>query len=523
MSGEIQARGGFTIPSVLQLGYLLAAVLLVYIIVARAGFGGWVSAGIATFVLAILVYIVATPARPWLTIFSDRLAFALFLSLLALVMLDIPLRLVWDNRSERAWVLAIFGLSLAVRFAGTLHPHIQMVDIGFHYNRFMLLWEQGQFFQKIESAEWGSRETYYPTTQYFVMGLFRWLIPDVMQLQKFWLCAFDASRALLVYYLIKRAVGDGRAGVIGAFLMAVLPVALISVGFGQVSNLYGEWLVLVTLCLVVVKYKQLNRWPYFAILTLTLLAAFIQHPGVIVLSGVVFLAIALLFTLKTRPGVKWLWLAYFLALALSIGIYHRVTLVEMVPQALDTITGKTQPVNKGNDTQKPKLIYVGGSVDDRRLDLKRTPVNNFNDWLTGGLTGFWAEARAYYNVVPLLMVPWAFWWLHRSSRPGSLPVNDRDTGRFLEPRRRLFWSGIGWFGTAAVFALLGWTINLYVRYSLFMLPFVAVGAGIFLSRLWQRQGLAVKVLVVAICLFLEVASLALWYDRIIFRSSELRP
>jgi len=517
---EITAQGdSFTIPPIIQVAYLLATVLLTYMIVTRAGFNGWVGFGVGASVLAIMAYVIATPARPWLTIFSAKLSFAFFLALLALVILDLPMRSVWQYRWERAWVLSFFGLALAIRFGGTLHPHIQMTDIGFHYNRYIALWEQGQFFQKIPSAEWGGKETYYPTTGYFMIGLFHWLVPDVTLLQKFWMTAFDTSRALLVFYLVKKAMGDGRAAVFAAFFMVTMPVAWISIGFGQVSNMYGEWLMMVALCLVVVKYKQLNHPFYFVILTLSLLASFMQHPGITILSGAVFLLFALVQWFRERSGAKFLVMSYLLALALSIAIYHRQTLAEMIPQALDTITSKA---NGTAATAKGNLLYVGGSVADPRLGLIRKPVNNFGDWLWGGLSGFWAEGQAYFNLIPLIFALWALWWLWDNSKRGSLPVEATDNMNFQEGRGRLLRVSLSWYAITLLFAILGWITNLYVRYSLFALPIVAVGAGIFSSRLWKRQGWSGKLLALLIALFFVITILALWYDRVIFRSTELR-
>jgi hypothetical protein len=517
---EITAMGtSFTLPPVTQLLYLLTTVLLTYLIVTRAGFNGWVGFGTGATVLVVMAYVIATPARPWLTIFSAKLSFAFFLALLALALLDLPMRSVWQYRWERAWVLSFFGLALAIRFGGTLHPHIQMTDMGFHYNHFQMLWDKGLFFQKIQSAEWGGKETYYPTTGYFMMGLFQWLIPDVNLLQKFWMTAFDTSRALLAFYLVKKTVGDGRAAVFAAFFMVTIPVAWISIGFGQVSNMYGEWLMMVALCLVVVKYKQLNRPFYFVILTLTLLASFMQHPGVTILSGAVFLLFALVQWFRERNGTKFLGLAYLLALVLSIAIYHRQTLVEMIPQALDTISSK---VSGTATTTKGNLLYVGGSVADPRLGLIRKPVNNFGDWLWGGLSGFWAEGQVYFNLIPLIFALWALWWLWNNGKNGLLPVETEDNIEFQEGRGRLLRVSLSWYAIASLFAILGWITNLYVRYSLFALPVVAVGAGIFSSRLWKRQGWSGKLLVLLIALFFVITILALWYDRVIFRSTELR-
>jgi 4-amino-4-deoxy-L-arabinose transferase-like glycosyltransferase len=518
ISAELLPAGnGFVIPPVEQLAYLIGVVLLVYLICGRAGFNGWIAAGVGGFVTLVLAYVVATPgARIWLTVFSPQLAFAFGVALLMLVLVDIPLRHVWGERRERAWVLSIFGLALAIKLGGTLHPQIYMVDLGFHYNNFVALWENGEWFRKIKSAEWGSRETYYPPTTYVFAGLFQWLVPDRILLLKLWMCIMEGTRCLLIYYLVKRTLGDGRAAIIAAFMMAVLPVAVISLSFAQVANLFGEWLILAILCLVVAKYEQLRRPPYFVALAFLLLAAFVQHPGVILLSGTVFLLILLLMwrTRQSRQGWTALLACYLIALVLSFAMYHWKTTQEMIPQALQTVSDKISGAPAGEGTDKP-VLKVGGSVGDERLGLKRTVVENFSDWWWGGLKGFWSEVLVYYKVIPLLFVPWSFWWLWKTSRPNSPPTED-NISVDKAARRRLFWAGVAWFGVAVVFALLGWTLNLYVRYSLFLLPFVSIGAAIFLARLWKRQGWAAAFLTFVLGAYLTVTTLAMYYDRIIY-------
>ncbi|MEI6046662.1 MAG: hypothetical protein WCS37_20100, partial [Chloroflexota bacterium] len=293
ISAELEAAGSsFVIPPLEQVAYLVGVILLAYLICARAGFNGWLAAGVGGFIALALAYGVARPgARIWLAVFSPQLVFAFGVALFGLALVDVPLRRVWGVRRERAWVLTIFGLSLAIKLAGTLHPQIFMVDLGFHYNNFSALWDNQEWFRKIKSAEWGSRETFYPPTTYLFAGLFQWLVPDRLLLLKLWMCIVESTRCLLVYYLVKRTLGDGRMAIIAAFMMAVLPVAVISLSFAQAANLFGEWLILAILCLVIVKYEQLRRPPYFIALTFLLLVAFVQHPGVILLSGSVFLLI----------------------------------------------------------------------------------------------------------------------------------------------------------------------------------------------------------------------------------------
>jgi hypothetical protein len=66
-----------------------------------------------------------------------------------------------------------------------------------------------------------------------------------------------------------------------------------------------------------------------------------------------------------------------------------------------------------------------------------------------------------------------------------------------------------------LFLVVGWVMNLYVRYALFALPVVALGAGALLSALWKR-GRAGAWLTVMMLVFFAAEALALWQYRITY-------
>jgi hypothetical protein len=80
-------------------------------------------------------------------------------------------------------------------------------------------------------------------------------------------------------------------------------------------------------------------------------------------------------------------------------------------------------------------------------------------------------------------------------------------------RARAVLVACGWALAVVVFALVGWVANLYVRYALFVLPVVAVGAGLLLGLLGRRGrwGPAISLLVIA---YFAVEALVLWQFRI---------
>ena len=522
-SAKIEATSdGLILPPPNQLAALLGVILLAYVLLARAGFQTWRAAGGAGVLTLALTYGISTPGvRPWLTIFGTQLAFAFGWAVLMLVLLAIPMRRVWSNRWESRWALAIFGLALAVRLGGMLHPQayhaVNEVDMGFHVNQMAVFWDAHLWWHKITSGEWGNRETYYPVTTYFLTGLFQWLISDRFLLLLVWMQTFEASRILLIYYLVKKTTGDGRSAVLAGFFMAVLPVNMLSLAWGQVANLFAEWLVLVALCLIVVKWDELRKPVYFAILTLTLLASFITHPGEVGISGLVFLLIGVVLWRRLGWRKSRLYLGiYILSVVLALASYHWMTVRDMVPEALDSISAKlngTSVVSAVDpDAKTPTGIRVGGSVDDPGLGLPISYVHSLPEAVVEGFKGFWHEIRVYFDFFPVLMLPWALWWLWRTGRSSD---------EWSPFKQRLFWTGVVWTGVAIIFALVGLFLNLYVRYSLFMLPFVAIGAGLFLGRFWQRQRSAGQSWVALFLIFafgswIAFGTLTVFYDRLIY-------
>jgi hypothetical protein len=150
-------------------------------------------------------------------------------------------------------------------------------------------------------------------------------------------------------------------------------------------------------------------------------------------------------------------------------------------------------------------VRVGGSVADKSLGLVVRYAQSLSDWLWGGLRGFWQEAQAYYNVWPVAGALLGFW-----STKSNMIQGD---GSHDAPKSRLMRTILGWVLAAGLFALVGWVINLYVRYALFLLPVIALGSGALLSKLWGkgRPGALVVTLVVA---FFAFQALALWQQRI---------
>jgi hypothetical protein len=151
-------------------------------------------------------------------------------------------------------------------------------------------------------------------------------------------------------------------------------------------------------------------------------------------------------------------------------------------------------------------LLVGGSVSDHSLGLIVRYAETRREWLVGGLLGFWQEAQAYYRVWPVLAAVLGF--------AAAWPAR-RALGSWVEKRRVLVLTALGWGGAVVAFALVGWTMNLYVRYALFALPVVCLGSAVVLSRC-SRRGWAGSLLVCLVLAFFAFEVLNLWQYRITY-------
>jgi len=144
-------------------------------------------------------------------------------------------------------------------------------------------------------------------------------------------------------------------------------------------------------------------------------------------------------------------------------------------------------------------------VADRSLGLVVRFAESRRDWLFGGLRGFWQEAHAYYRVWPVVAALLGF----------GLVWPAGAEGRQFRRGAVVAVAAAGWLLAVILYALIGWTVNLYVRYALFALPVVALGAAIVLSGLWRR-GRAGALLTSMMFLFFAAEALALWHFRITY-------
>ena len=250
---------------------VIGVALLALATLAVAGWGP-LAATSASVVIVSLGLLVALQRFLVVPVLGELLGLAL-LALAVTLVLRLGLALVgrwlgWHvPASERRWLLTIVAAALLVRLAATLHPQMDVIDIGFHVNRFTDVAERGMLFLKIRSAEWGGRETVYSPAAYLAMLPLSWLIDDTHRMIRFFTALLETSRAVLVFALARWVSERGRAALLATLLFVSLPMAVLPFSWGITSNLFGEWWATALLLALTVGWRSLHRPRTVAVVT----------------------------------------------------------------------------------------------------------------------------------------------------------------------------------------------------------------------------------------------------------------
>ncbi len=498
---------GLLLPPWAQALRILAIVALAYLLAAVAGFGPRAAAGagavLATGLAALLVV-----NRPWLTVWTDRLLVAALAGLALAVLLRLALPAAYRlaglrlGAGEIRWPVALAALFFVVHFGGDLHPHTRVVDLGFHANRFEDVNTRGMLLLKVQSREWGTRETVYPPTAYLVMRPLRALAPDTRHTILLFLALAEATRLCLVYLIARKATGDPRAGALAAGVFAIVPMAYLPFSWGIATNVFGAWCLTAILALLTLAYDRLRRPAVAALALLVATLGLLSHPGEFVLTAATLGGALVLFGLALRPRFRGSWpvLAAIVALAgvAAFAILYRYVAADMLAKGWETVQtrlggGATAATAS---PAAPPGWRVGGAIDDPIIGLQGYRVTTVPALIGGGLVGFWREAVGYYYLWPPVF---ALVGLHFM--------------RGTKEAARLRLASLLWWGVAALFALAGLLLNVYVRYAYYLLPIVAIGAGLTLARL-SRAGRWGQVAVALLLAGTTAAGLWFWYLRI---------
>jgi len=477
--------------------------LLAYLFAWIAGFGPR-DAGIVGGLVAVGWAALLLVNRPWLAIWvaTGGLVRAALTGLLLLIVLRLALPPLYRRAGLRLgpgevrWPLLLAALFFVAHFGGDLHPHTRVVDLMFHANRYNDVNRNGQLLLMVESREWGTRETVYPPTAYLFMRPFSLLMPDVINTILFFMALAEATRLCLVYLVARKATGLPLAGRFAAIVFGIVPLAYLPFSWGIATNVFGEWCMTAIFALLALGYDQLRRPIIAATLTLFATLGLLSHPGAFVLTATTLGGALVLFGLFRRPRFRGPWpillVTILLGGTLAFALLYRLVAADMLSKGSDTLAQKLG----GSGAGGPQGWRVGGAIDDGILGLQGYRVTTFPALIRGGLVGYWREAWGYYYLWPPLLAL------------AALPLL-----RGTPDRERLRLTSALWWLVALLFALAGLLLNVYVRYALYLLPVVAIGAGFTLETLWRRGRIA-QLAITFLLIATTGAGFWLWYLRI---------
>ncbi len=482
--------------------------LLAYLFAWIAGFGplgaGLTGGGVALGAAGLLIV-----NRPWLTVWltTGGLLRAALSGLVLLILLRLLLPRIYrwlqidTQPRELRWPLLLATLFFVAHFGGDLHPHTRIVDLFFHINRYTLVNRDGQLLLMVESREWGTRETIYPPAAYLFMRLVRPFAPDVLTTVLLFIALLEALRLCLVTLIARKATADPRAAAFTAAVFGIVPMAYLPFSWGIATNVFGAWCISLIFAFLALAYDNLRKPLIAATLTLVTTLALLSHPGEFVLAAASLGTAIVIFGIVRQPRFRGSWPILVgiavLAAGLAFALLYRFVAADMLAKGAETVAQKLGGAAPPPGTPAaPPGWRVGGAIDDPIIGLQGYRVTTIPALIQGGLVGYFREAWGYYYLWPPVFALVA------------LPLMQK-----TKSLRQLRLTSIVWWLVAALFALAGLLLNVYVRYAYYLLPVIAIGAGFSLARLsrtgrWGQLGIALLLLATTL------GGLWFWYLRI---------
>lgn len=412
-------------------------------LLARLGAGPWVVAAAAA--VATVAILVGERLRHDLTAVYIQSLFVVATALLVAVLLARPAvrrlftagGVALTSRDERL-LLGVFLFGAAVHLAGVFYPSFWAHDMGFQQNRLNDVL-RGNLLLSTVSAEWGYRRTPYPPALYLLLAPLAAvsepsfalrLLPPIV----------DAASVLPIFYLLRRLRVDDPAPILAAFCYTLLPATYQLLWWGFFPNLFGQFVTLVALALVVGHWDDLARPRWCLALAGVLTVALLSHPGTFVLTLALLPVLAGALTIGQhgrRRGVAALALACGAAVAIAYALYYR----HFAGLLLDQL----------------RAAAVGADVLPAGVSADRSWVPAYI-----GRRVFALPFLLYFTLTWVAGIGLAF------------------------ARRPLGWALLAILLTATAFAAVHVVAGVWVRYFVFVSPALAMGTGVALGWLVRR-------------------------------------
>lgn len=482
--------GGLVKPPLRPLAAWFVIAPTLFFLLRRLGLRPLVASGIVLAGLALGAWAI-TAQRLDLALFAPRVAFLLVLAYALLVLTDLVVPRLFARGgvtiAPREWRILqlIFLAVLTLKLGGILYPQLFVIDQPWHNQNFEKVLH-GRFLEIYRPTaggiselpgQWGIQgQIPYPPFLY-VFGLPFYLGPLGRDLSiNLWSGLLDCSRPLLIFFLACRLGASVRAGLIAAFAMGLTACTFLLHSWGNYPTTISQWCALLFLVLLVARFRDLRRpWVFvglLALLTVTMLlytvtAVFIGLLLVVLLAGLAW---------RGGPDER----RQLLPLGGLLVGASLLAFFGYYVQFIGPLLADTLPA------------FRSGLGQGEALGIARDPFPLYAWKYLGRL--------AYYGVlVSLLLAPLGIWSLLRGA-------HDRLAGPLLA----------AWYAVFALFFLTGTRIDMVDKEIWFIVPAIAICAGIACDTLLRRWNPA-RLTTAATGLYLAHLTwvgLALWYVRI---------
>lgn len=374
------------------------------------------------------------------------------------------------------WLGVIVTGAFILKTAGVFYPQMFVIDAVFHLHRLQEVQSGNLFFTH---TLWKFIPVPYTPSLYLLLSPLAALVTDDLALIKLFPLVLQTFNGFLVFFLARKFAVSERGALLAALLYLMMPAALIVFAWGIYANIFAQEIFLITLCVWLLLPWQTHRTAALCVLTLLFGVNMLAHTSMLPMLFVfwgMFLGAVALCEREARGRALWTAVALGAALLLMLALYfgHFVGGFAPVLELVQSrATGLVQP------TPAPGQPRVPPNVLARSLPF------------------FAREALEFYWGIPLAaaVVGVFLLWRRKETRLLALAL------------------AVG-LATEIVFFYAGLIVNLYTRYVIFGVPFIALGAGFALERLaqcgrWGRGLIAVG----ALCLV--GASVWFWIGKVL--------
>jgi hypothetical protein len=346
-------------------------------------------------------------------------------------------------RNTARFAIAFSASALLLELLVLLHPNMPIGDALFHAHRYQEVLAGRWYFTS--TAPGGYQFPYAPGLYLFAIP-FSWLVrrgPSDMTLLRTIVTVADALAGLLLYSMAVRVRGDRLAGAMAVALYHLIPLGFGVISIGNLTNAFAQSLSVAGLALMANGAVRFEHRGLLALLTGTLLAAFLSHTSAFAIGAVGACLVAFVFWWRGGPALRSpalaVVLAATLAIVLAVVLYYAHFL----------------------DTYRTELSRIGSETSAAAPDASGRSV-------AGRLTLVLHYLRGYYGVPAFVLAIWGAGALWRRSACDRVTL-----------------TCAGWTLACLLFLILGIVTPVDMRHYLAAVPAVALAGALAAAFAWN--------------------------------------